>query len=64
MCEASTSSTDEVPRDGGTSKEPTKRTGHCRSDWWQYYEEIIVNGKKLAKCKYCLVQYEKTVPAT
>ena len=57
MNAASTSSADEVQ--DLTSNEPKKRTGHCRSNWWQYFEEVSVNGKKMAKCKYCRVRYEK-----
>jgi len=59
MNTASTSSADEVPQEDLTSNAPTKRTGHCRSNWWQYFEEVSINGKKMAKCRYCRVQYEK-----
>ena len=27
--------------------------------WWKHFQEVIVNGKKMARCKYCRVLYEK-----
>jgi hypothetical protein len=71
MYAASTLSTDASIHADVTNKEQTKRIGHCRSNKKIHSSELVAifrgnysEWEETGQMQYCLLQYEKTVPAT